>query len=110
MSDYTVQPKDKDELIQIIEDTIKKEGRHCNLNFIDTSLITDMCELFDGSDFDGDISEWDTSNVTDMWAMFYNSSFNQDISKWNTHKVKNMTGMFKNSPLEDKHELQPKFN
>jgi hypothetical protein len=56
MSDYTVQPKDKDELIEIIRNTIKKEGYNCNLNFIDTSLITDMSEMFAFSKFNQDIS------------------------------------------------------
>ena len=39
---YTVQPKDKKELQQIIHDTIKKDGYNRNLNFIDTSLIEDL--------------------------------------------------------------------
>ena len=46
---YTVQPKNKEELMEIIEDTIKKEGNRCDLNFIDTSLITDMSGLFGGT-------------------------------------------------------------
>ena len=37
-----VQPIDKNDLIRIIEDTIQKEGNDCDLNFIDTSKITDM--------------------------------------------------------------------
>lgn len=86
MSDYTVQPKDKDELIQIIEDTIKKEGRHCNLNFIDTSKITDMSYLFKNSDFNGNISEWDVSNV------------------------ENAAWMLCNCKLEKKAKIHPKFN
>ncbi|MBZ7979002.1 BspA family leucine-rich repeat surface protein, partial [Campylobacter sp. RM12654] len=43
-----------------------------SLSDIDTSLITDMSELFyksDRKDFSG-INEWDTSNVTDMSFMF----------------------------------------
>ena len=36
------QPKTKDELKKIIEDTIKEQGNNCDLNFIDTSLIKDM--------------------------------------------------------------------
>ena len=41
-----VQPKTKDELKKIIEDTIKEQGFNCDLNFIDTSLIKDMSYLF----------------------------------------------------------------
>ena len=45
-SKTTVQPKTKDELKKIIEDTIKEQGNNCDLNFIDTSLIKDMSGLF----------------------------------------------------------------
>lgn len=45
-STSTVQPKTKKELQSIIKDTISKEGPECDLNFIDTSLITDMSLLF----------------------------------------------------------------
>ena len=38
----TVQPKTKDELKKIIEDTIKEQGNKCDLNFIDTSLIKEV--------------------------------------------------------------------
>ena len=132
-SEYKVQPKTKKELKQIIEDTIKEKGNNCDLNFIDTSLITDMSKLFmkthfdgdisewnvsnvedmsymfENSDFNGDISEWNVSNVEDMYAMFTNSKFNGDISKWNVSNVKDMSDMFDDSPLENKPEYQPKF-
>ena len=116
-----VQPKTKKELKQIVEDTIREKGSECDLNFIDTSLITDMRYMFRNSRFNGNISKWDVSNVKDMncmfayskfngdisdWDvsnvenmswMFYNSNFNSDISKWNVSNVKNMAGMFMNS-------------
>ena len=94
-----VQPKDKDDLIRIIEDTIQKEGNDCDLNFIDTSKITDMSRLFEGKlyYFNGDISKWNTSNVKNMDRMFHDSEFNGDISKWNTSKVVTMESMFDNS-------------
>ena len=38
----TVQPETRGELKKIIEDTIKEHGFNCDLNFIDTSLITNM--------------------------------------------------------------------
>ena len=37
-----VQPKNKTELREIVEKTIKEKGLNCDLNFIDTSKITDM--------------------------------------------------------------------
>ena len=97
------QPKTKDDLKKIIEDTIKEQGFNCDLNFIDTSLIKDMSSMFDESNFNGDISKWDVSNVRNMSCMFYRSDFNGDISKWNVLNVKNiidMIDMFKGSPLE----------
>jgi surface protein len=92
-----VQPKTKDELKEIIEETIGLQGNKANLNFIDTSKITLMDSLFAHSKFNGDISEWDVSNVENMQAMFYHSKFNGDISKWDVSNVTNMWGMFSHS-------------
>jgi surface protein len=93
----TVKPTTKLELAWIIEETIEKEGLNCDLNFIDTSSITDMSWLFSYSQFNGDISMWDVSNVTDMYDMFSNSKFNGDISKWDVSKVEDMSWMFDSS-------------
>ena len=92
-----VQPKTKDELQKLIEDTIKLQGNNANLNFIDTSKITDMSFLFYPKslrNFNGDISKWDVSNVTNMEWMFRNSKFNGDIHRWNVSNVKYMGNMF----------------
>ena len=97
----TIQPKTKDELKKIIEDTIKKQGFNCDLNFIDTSKITDMSRLFCGSKFNGDISKWDVSNVKAMTSMFRDSKFKKNISKWNISHVEEMDNMFDGSPLEN---------
>ena len=51
----TVQAKNKYELMYIINKTIKEQGNNCDLNFIDTSKITDMSALFADSKFKGDI-------------------------------------------------------
>ena len=94
----TVKPKNHRELCDIIEETIEEQGNNCDLNFIDTSLIDDMGELFsDFAEFNGNISKWDVSNVKTMNRMFYKSNFNGDISKWNTSKVEDMHEMFMNS-------------
>lgn len=88
------------------------------LGDIDTSLITDMSDLFNKSerkDFGG-IEEWDTSNVENMSYMFaymdYNvlgqysmTEFNSNLNNWNVSKVKNMIYMFAyctyfNQPLD----------
>ena len=70
-----------------------------NLNWIDTSRITDMSYLFIESEFKGDISEWNVSNVESMYSMFAGSDFNSDISKWNVSRVADMRYMFQGCPF-----------
>ena len=96
-SKYSCRPANKDELKKIIDERISKEGPNCNLNDIDTSLITDMSYLFKYSSFNGDISCWNTSKVEDMSGMFYGTPFNSDISNWDVSKVKYMGFMFSDS-------------
>jgi surface protein len=72
-------------------------GFNCDLNWIDTSKVTNMEFLFKDSEFNGDISMWDVSNVTNMDYMFIGSEFNGDISKWNVSNVTTMKAMFKKS-------------
>ena len=95
-----LQPKNKVELMKIIKDAIKEQGYNCDLNFIDTSKITDMSYLFYNTKFNGDISQWDVSNVKDMECMFSGSNFNGDVSKWDVSNVEYMDYMFYMSPLE----------
>ena len=128
---YIYHPETKDELEDIIKQKIESEGNKCNLNDIDTSNITDMSNLFEGSEFNGDIANWNVSNVTNMnmmfaWSkfngdisnwdvsnvknmrgVFYCSKFNGDISNWDVSNVKSMHGMFDNCPIEEKYK--PKF-
>ena len=94
-ANYKYFPESKDELKEIIEKRIKEEGNEVDLNDIDVSQIIDMSELFWGTDFNGDISDWDVSNVTNMEYMFFMcKNFNQDISSWDVSNVTNMEGMF----------------
>jgi surface protein len=89
-----IKPRNRRELEEIIGNTIDREGPGVDLNWIDTSLITDMSQLFENSEFNGDISKWDVSNVADMSKMFYKSKFNGDLSEWNVSNVVNMVKMF----------------
>ena len=87
----------KSELKKLIDETIRKEGPNCDLNFIDTSKITDMSCMFCGSVFNGNISSWNVSHVTDMSAMFAGSKFSGDISRWDVSNVMNMRRIFYSS-------------
>ena len=94
-NNYKYFPKTKEELKDIILQRIEVEGNKVDLNDIDVSKITDMENLFEGTNFNGDISGWDVSNVTNMYAMFYNcKAFNKDISSWDVSNVTDMHGMF----------------
>ena len=96
-------PKTKSELKALVNDS------KVNLGEIDTSLITDMSELFRESsrkDFSG-IETWNVSKVKDMSYMFYEAeSFNHPLNDWDVSKVKDMSWMFAscpkfNKPLDD---------
>ena len=95
---YTLFPKDKYELIDMIKKEMDKNGNECSLNHIDISKITNMNYLFSGPslvNFNGDISGWDTSNVERMAGMFSNSKFNNNsICDWDVSNVKSMALMF----------------
>ena len=48
---YTLFPKSKDELKEMIKSEIDKNGNNCSLNHIDVTKITDMSGLFFGFGF-----------------------------------------------------------
>ena len=103
-STYSCQPKNKEELRDIIKSRIDKEYYWCDLNDIDTSLITDMSSLFAYSSFTGDISKWDISNVTNMTYMFIGSSFDGDISNWKIPDNCHTAYMFLNCKIKEEHK------
>ena len=89
-----VQPKNKEQLKQLINYAFNHNIY--DLNFIDTSKITDMSNLFINCEYVIDVSNWDVSNVTNMLAMFYCCyDFNCDLSKWNVSSVTNMHSLFR---------------
>ena len=65
-------------------------------NFFDgvSSGITNMNSMFQGSEFNQDISNWDVSNVLNMYGMFQFSKFNQSIDDWDVGEVTDMKYMF----------------
>ena len=103
-STYSCRPADKNELKEIINERVSKEGYSCDLNDIDTSFITDMTGLFYGSDFNCDISEWNVSNVENMSKMFEGSNFNQDISNWKINKNCLTFNMFNGCSIKEKYK------
>lgn len=103
----TMIKKYKPNSLQELKELVSDKSVH--LGDIDTSLITDMTELFKDStrkNFDG-LETWDTSNVTTMERMFHRAKyFNHPIGNWDVSSVTNMESMFGtcgkfNQPLND---------
>ena len=80
-------PQTREELQKLVQD------ESIYLGDIDTSLITDMSELFQNSkrvNFEG-LETWNTSNVVNMSSMFeLAENFNYNINSWDVSKVENM--------------------
>jgi len=99
---YKYFPKDKKELIKIIDSIVISDYKDDNskiidLNVIDTSEITDMSEIFlEYKDYKIDVSNWNTSNVMTMTNMFEYSKISDiiGIENWDVSNVKYMIGMF----------------
>merc|ERR1711865_1340701 len=84
---------DNDDIELFIEqdwDSSEKEKIQC----YDTSLVTNMKDLFASSDGNADLSSWDVSSVGNMYAMFYATKFNRDVSDWDVSSVTDMGYMF----------------
>lgn len=104
-----IQPTSKNELKRLIEQEIQRQGHDADLNFIDTSLITDMSELFWFNVGNVKIDSWDVSNVTDMSNMFFMcTKFDGNISKWDVSNVTNYYCMFYGCYITDSH--RPNFS
>ena len=89
-----VQPKNKTQLWEASNDVFKHHIHE--LNFIDTSKITDMYELFRCGGHNLNVSSWDVSNVTYMKCMFDGcKNFNCDLSNWDVSNVINMYALFR---------------
>ena len=90
------QPKRKVNIEQLKQMIANKDS---DIAGVDVSDITDMRELFKGSDFGGswtaDLSGWDTSKVENMCWMFLGCTSLTEVSLPITRNVKDMYGMFK---------------
>ena len=88
------QPKSRSELEMIISGAFKR--KQYDLNFIDTSKITDMSGLFTCIAHDFDVSGWDVSNVTDMYSMFTmcENFKGKGLENWNVSNTTNTRYMF----------------
>ena len=69
--DNNYKVKDRKELDIIINYFIDRKLNTISLNWLDVSNITNMCRLFHGKSFKGDISKWNTSNVENMSNVEY---------------------------------------
>jgi hypothetical protein len=66
-----------------------------------TSFVTNMDNLFEGSGFSSfhlpnyDLNDWNVSNVTSMRKMFHgHCGFNSPIDQWDVSRVRDMNEMF----------------
>ena len=95
----TTKPVTKVALVTEITRATGVHGNTVDLNYIDTSEITNMSELFrDDINFNGKVDKWDTSSVTDMNSMFRGATaFNQSLNSWDVSSVANMSAMFRDA-------------
>ncbi len=95
-------PKDATELRRIIQRDMYQQGATVNLNYLDTSGITTMVDLFlsigdttEEATFNAVMNCWDVSGVKYMSNMFEGlTAFNGDITEWDVSQVIDMSGMF----------------
>lgn len=101
-----IRPTSKEQLRSIISDELERQGIDADLNFIDTSQITDMSDLFlNLYPRNIKIDEWDISNVTDMHGMFaLCKDFDCDLASWDVSNVKNASLMFYGCYILDRHK------
>jgi len=66
-----------------------------NIENWDVSNVTNMSEMFWGTNFNDDISAWNVGSVTNMRQMFFaTNTFNQSIGTWDVSSATDMYGMF----------------
>jgi len=106
---YNYKPANKKELIDILQVKLEENEKKPYLLDIDTSMITDMEELFGPFYYCSqkieilDLRSWNVSRVKTMNAMFEGLTYLKSVNTigWNTSNVKDMYCMFNNC-----HELE----
>lgn len=83
----------RNELVEIVRKCVWPNPE-CDLNWVDVSGVTDMHNLFEGTPFNGDVSEWQVGQVTDMDHLFRRSAFRGDISKWDLRNVDDLAKIY----------------
>ena len=87
------------------DDPVEAEVEYGHISKWNTSMVTNMKELFKGKrDFNDDISKWNVSSVTNMGSMFSRTPFNGDISGWDVSSVTNMRVMFHQCSIPNNHK------
>ena len=89
------------QIVQHIIFGLVDKYKNIDLNWIDTSKVTNMSYLLANFPGNVDVSEWNVSSVINMDGLFAGSNFNGDLSKWNIVNVKNMNSMFSNSKFNN---------
>ena len=89
-----IQPKNRVQLEELIDYAFKHNIY--DLNFIDTSKITDMSLLFINCMHDFDVSGWDVSNAKSIGYIFYKcKNFKgKGIENWDVSNVTDMSCAF----------------
>ena len=84
------------------KETLKTMIGRGDHQYVCTSFITDMSQLFRDSSVRHSLESWDTSNVTNMSEMFQNSTDSfHGLSNWDVSKVSDMSNMFRGSAFND---------
>jgi len=69
MSEKTIKATD-DNIHKVVKDEIERLGNEADLNHIDVSSVTNMVELFEHTDFKGNIEQWNFDKVENMYSIF----------------------------------------
>lgn len=87
-------------LRELIAQAMATHGEEVDLNHIEVGAVSDFSGLFEGSPFNGNISQWDVSQGIYADNMFKNSAFEGDLARWDWQALRSADGMFSNSVFD----------